>query len=54
MTHTYTYNKRAIVQSDVLVRRGGTLYFVELDVDRANAGKGRRALQSILAAWRFR
>lgn len=52
-TVTYTYKKRAIVQRDVIARRGSKLYFIELDVDQANAAKGRTALSAILAAWTF-
>jgi hypothetical protein len=51
MTFSYRLGKRAIVQRDVAVRRGGKLYEVELDVDHANAAKGQDALRAILAAW---
>ena len=50
---TYTYKKRSIVQTDVVALRGGKAYFVELDVDKANAAKGEAALKSIAAAWKF-
>lgn len=52
-TLSYTYKRRSIVQTDVVALRGGKAYFVEMDVDRANAAKGQAALKSITAAWKF-
>lgn len=52
-TVSYTYKKRSIVQSDIVAWRSSRAYFVEMDVDRANAAKGEAALKSIAAAWRF-
>jgi hypothetical protein len=52
-TLSYTYKKRSIVQTDVLALVGGKAYFVELDVDKANAAKGQAALKAITAAWKF-
>ena len=53
MTLTYRLGQRSIVQRDVALVRGGKLYEIELDVDRANAAAGQAALRAILAAWRF-
>jgi hypothetical protein len=52
-TVTYTYYKRTIVQTDVLAWHDRKVYFLELDVDRANAAKGAAALKAISAAWAF-
>jgi hypothetical protein len=52
-TVSYTYKKRSIVQSDAVALRAGKVYFIELDVDKANATKGNAALRSIAAAWKF-
>jgi hypothetical protein len=52
--YEYAYEGHASVQVDVVARRHGTIYFVELDADVAKMSQGEAALARLLAQWRWK
>jgi hypothetical protein len=52
--YEYAYEGHGNVQIDVVARRRGTIYFIELDTELARMTLGEAAFARLLARWRWR
>lgn len=53
VSYEYTYRGRGNVQVDVVARRGGKVYFIELDTELGQIARGEAALTQLLRAWHW-
>jgi hypothetical protein len=54
VAYEYSYRGHGSIQVDVVARRHGRIYFVELDTEVARMSQGEAALARLLARWRWR
>lgn len=53
VSYEYMYRGHGNVQVDVVARRAGKVYFIELDTQLARLAQGEAALTRLLSAWRW-